>query len=712
MAERGIYQPQRGASLLSIPQVQASDAPAQLFGAIGGAAAQIGEQYTNHVKADRIRMVNNAISDTEVSLAEYVAKSPDDPTVNDMMQHHINAKYAELAKHDRDGAEQYRLASDSFRRLNMIDVNKNYNLRVEGEQKGAFDMSRENTIGLTSPQNFSTPEGQAAWAASYNDSYAMIYARKPDGSPTFTPQEQVQRLQMLNQHVADAFVRSAIAAASPDELAAMEQGMAARTTKVSPFEDVGQETELYKIVGAQQMDLYRNMIQERQREIKTDAERVSGRERWDAEKAVKADLINVANDPYSLPTSTPEQRNIVFGKDGTDVFDAQYLESRERGAARKAGFITPESKYNPASVDLTLVENYQEGFSAAKRAIEQDPAAAMSEIYPEVKQAANKGSVAEYLNQLDYAYQLHGVPVEKRFLLPEPAMNGIVASISAPNQDGTPATASQKAMRIQQAAAPYTGEYQERFMAQMFDKGRMDGMYNVMLDIQSPQLASSLAAAIDNREAIEAAPSVKANKKEIDAAVASQESLKYLAASLPQDDAYKGAWYQNAAALLTKQFVMQGESVDSAAQKAAAAVAPYTFDGIDHLVRIPSDVYSADMGYALTPAAMSTYLKDESIDFGSAYSGRMTSEQARMQYIESLPESARFVTSGDGKGVNIVDSQIMNGKGNTIMVREHDGKLHPWFMSWQALAMDGIRFRNSARKSQMIEEQMQQGPAL
>ena len=302
MAERGTYRATRGNSLLNVPQVQASDAPAQLLGAVGEAAGQFGVQIARRsadaAESARIKLIGNSLEQTRVSLAEYVAKRPDDPTVDNAMQEHINGTYRQLAKTDPNGAEQYRLSADVLRRTYMISVNKNWNQSVGEQQKGTYETARRNALALLASTD---PVDAAVFVQNFNDAHAMIYSKKPDGSFNYTQAEQTSKENSLLSDVMEEVVRNNIANANPEKLAVMLDGLTKRQMKIQPLEMVGMESDMYKVVGAQKMDMYAAMVRQRMSQLASQ------------EQGASVEELTRAKDTYAFGKAAAKDGNMSPG---------------------------------------------------------------------------------------------------------------------------------------------------------------------------------------------------------------------------------------------------------------------------------------------------------------------------------------------------------------------------------------------------------------
>jgi len=700
MAERGTYQSPRGV-LSGVPQVQASDAPARLLGGIGEVAGQFGVQVARRsadaAESARIKLIGNSLEQTRASLAEYVAQRPDDPTVDKTMQEHINGKYRELSKTDPKGAEQYRMSADVLRRMHMIDVNKNWNQSVGEQQKGTYETARRNALALLASTD---PVDAAVFVQNFNDAHAMIFSKKPDGSFNYTQAEQASKENSLLSDVVDEVVRNNIANANPDKLAVMLDGLTKRQMKIQPLEQVGMESDMYKVVGAQKMDVYAGMVRQKQYELKRQAEAVGGREKYAAEIETQQYLNGVYQFGLENPAKRPADDTLMkaYGEDYASKFSYLEAKAEAEGNAYKVGSTTPPSdrlnqkQYFRGTGPLSAFEKGADDIDAL---IKSDPTQAMLSADKNVQKAAtdffkggdNVGSRRnEYVSALEHAYDVWDVAPSKRYLLTQPMLNAAINNIDGPDANGNPPTAMQKAARIQAIAAPW-GNQQERVLAQVFDKGGVEGMYNVLIDMGHTATAGVFAKAIDNAPNLDKlVESVGIKPKDITDSIASDGRLQSLMNSLPVDDLHKQAWYQKSVELLSKQFVANGTAQDEAVTKAIDAIVPFEFTGVDRLVRVPKGQYNETIGAGTSAFALSTTLKqimpDIILDDVYSASGAVSKERARQDFQDQLFRNARFVTNADGSGVNIVDSVIGAGKGNVLMVRGPDGKPRPWEKKW------------------------------
>lgn len=191
MAERGTYRPTRGNSLLNVPQVQASDAPAQLLGAVGNVAGNLNEQFQRqqytHQETLKAKVLTDSVRKARMTFDALAKEHPADPdSYNKKASNYTSGVVQSLRKQFPD------IADDLVTRLPLMQnevgapVVSTYNGIAKSELRANSDIVLEDGLGRIETAG---PSNADALMDVTGDYITSLRAVGPDGLPAHSPEE-------------------------------------------------------------------------------------------------------------------------------------------------------------------------------------------------------------------------------------------------------------------------------------------------------------------------------------------------------------------------------------------------------------------------------------------------------------------------------------------------------------------------------------------
>ena len=699
MAERGTYRATRGNSLLNVPQVQASDAPAQLLGAAGNVAENLNQQFQRqqytHQETLKAKVLTDSVRKARMTFDALAKEHPADPdSYNKKASNYTSGVVQSLRKQFPD------IADDLVTRLPLMQnevgapVVSTYNGIAKSELRANSDIVLEDGLGRIETAG---PQNVEALMDVTGDYLTSLRAVGPDGLPAHSPEEIANSIGRFRGAVGQSYGHAIInSETNVDSLRQMaEQIRSGQFVVNAPYAqpDTGnvvvQPQNIRELLGPTGAEALANYAESRISDLKVKDEAATFDALYQAKSTAAAAEAAAENGSLS-PGGFNKWREsaMVFSQTPEELSTNMVkIDNAEKSMpARKMGYMASTQ----ADVDAITQSQGAIAGQAAQAAFNQsmqdassnpvgyvrkvlaqaggDTATSANAAYDKMVRSLAIGDVQGASAAYDaFSGTARGILGAKGFGYDTPLMPADAQALASRiNNIQTPEGVSpsrQKAAALRGLQAVFK-EDTPKAMRQLFPSG-IDQNILAMSQMDIEGASTDLTNALDARGEV--------NKRLGDAtvtdlrqSVASNEIVASFVASFPQngtDFNMALAWQDNVTALAS-WYVAQGKPKKEAIQSAVDGIigANYHMAGSLRIPRVEvqseADVREiAKAGTPLFAQSLFASIKDK-ISFPPAkapVSGFVQPEMALEEYKRRAAFGARMVTNSDGSGALLVD---------------------------------------------------------